>query len=229
MSGPSAERPSEDLTARARIRDAAIALFAEHGIAGTSVRDIAARAGVSGGLIRHHFCSKAGLRATCDAYVLDRFIQIKEVALLDGRLAGDGFLATTEPELLLYWRYFTQSLLDGSPAADAIFSELVHRAHAWVAEHGSGRITDPRSYAALLVAMELGSLVLREQLSRELGADVLSRAGYLTLARAKVEFYSEALLAPEAAGRAREAIDRLAEKRDAKEKPGEEDRDDKRS
>ena len=113
--------------------------------------------------------------------------------------------------------------------ADPIFSELVHRAHAWVAEHGSGRITDPRSYAALLVAMELGSLVLREQLSRELGADVLSRAGYLTLARAKVEFYSEALLAPEAAGRAREAIDRLAEKRDAKEKPGEEDRDDKRS
>ncbi len=225
MSGPFGERPPEDLTARARIRDAAIALFADRGIEATSTRDIAAAAGVSGGLVRHHFGSKAGLRAVCDAYVLERFTRIKEAALFDGRLAGDAFTTATEPSLLLYWRYFAQSLLDGSPAADAIFTELVDLARRWVEDHGSERIADPRSYAALLVATELGSLMMREQLSHALGADVLSREGYLALARAKLEFYSEPLLTPEVAGRAREAISRIAEARDeeSKQKEVEED------
>ena len=227
VSDPFGVRPPEDLTARARIRDAAIALFAERGIGATSTRDIAAAAGVSGGLVRHHFGSKAGLRAACDTYVLSHFIRIKESVLLDGRLAGEVFASATEPALLLYWRYFAQSLLDGSPAADAIFAELVDLSQRWVEEHGSGRISDPRSYAALLVAMELGSLILREQLSRELGGDILSREGYLALARAKLGFYSEPLLTPEVAGRAREAIGRIATAREEETKQGEEDDDGK--
>ena len=52
---------SPDLTARARIRDAAIECFARQGFA-VSVRAIAAHAGVSPGLVIHHFGSKAGLR-----------------------------------------------------------------------------------------------------------------------------------------------------------------------
>ncbi|MDA8101343.1 MAG: helix-turn-helix domain containing protein [Nitrospiraceae bacterium] len=225
MIGPITERPYEDLTARARIRDAAIALFAEHGIEATSIRDIATRAGVSGGLIRHHFGSKAGLRRTCDVYVLDRFMQIKQAAISDGRLAGDPFLTSTQPDFLLYWRYFAQSLLDGSQAADGILAELVDLAQRWIEEHGSTGITNPRTYAALLVATELGVLVMREQIFRDLGGDLLGREGDLGLAMAKLEFYSLALLSPETAGRAREAIDRLAEERGASSKPGKEDKD----
>ena len=44
------ERSAEDLTARARIRDAALRLFAERGTDGATIRDIAKAAGVSGGL-----------------------------------------------------------------------------------------------------------------------------------------------------------------------------------
>jgi AcrR family transcriptional regulator len=62
---------TEDLTARARIRDAAIRLFTERGMEKTSILDIAKEAGVSGGLIRHHFGSKDGLREACDTYVFD--------------------------------------------------------------------------------------------------------------------------------------------------------------
>ena len=51
------KRSAEDLTARARIRDAALALFAERGTDGATIRDIAKAAGVSGGLVRHHFGS----------------------------------------------------------------------------------------------------------------------------------------------------------------------------
>lgn len=52
----------EDLTARARIRDAALKHFTESGFAKATIRDIARTAGVSPGLVRHHFGSKEGLR-----------------------------------------------------------------------------------------------------------------------------------------------------------------------
>ena len=51
-----------DLTARARVRDAAIARFGRDGFA-ASLRAIAADAGVTAGLVVHHFGSKDGLRA----------------------------------------------------------------------------------------------------------------------------------------------------------------------
>jgi AcrR family transcriptional regulator len=68
------------LTARARIRDAAIERFAEEGF-DASFRSIAERAGVSPGLITHHFGSKAGLRAECDAEVLRRYRAVKSDGL----------------------------------------------------------------------------------------------------------------------------------------------------
>lgn len=66
------ERPQSDFTARARIRESAIARFAAEGF-GASFATIAKSAGVSPGLITHHFGSKAALRAECDAEVLRRF------------------------------------------------------------------------------------------------------------------------------------------------------------
>ena len=60
--------PGGDLTTRARIRDAAVACFGEEGF-GVTVRAIAGRAGVSPGLVIHHFGSKANLRDACDDHV----------------------------------------------------------------------------------------------------------------------------------------------------------------
>jgi AcrR family transcriptional regulator len=70
---PPARRDSGDLTARARLRDAALELFAERGIEKSSVRAIARAAGVSPGLIRHHFGGKDGLRAAVDEAMVERF------------------------------------------------------------------------------------------------------------------------------------------------------------
>ena len=74
------DRPVSDLTARAQIRNAAIACFAEQGF-DASFRTIAARAGVSPGLITHHFGSKDGLRAECDAEVLRQYTAVKTDAV----------------------------------------------------------------------------------------------------------------------------------------------------
>ena len=82
---------TEDLTTRARIRDAAIHRFAAHGM-DASLRAVAADAGVSAGLILHHFGSRAGLRAACDEHV---FTQVREFksASLDARTGPASMLA----------------------------------------------------------------------------------------------------------------------------------------
>jgi AcrR family transcriptional regulator len=65
------DRPPEDLTARARIRDAALDQFAARGVKAATLKDIADAAGVSVGLVQHHFGSKDGLREACDKHVRD--------------------------------------------------------------------------------------------------------------------------------------------------------------
>jgi AcrR family transcriptional regulator len=65
----------DDLTARARLRDAAIRLFAERGVAGSPVRDIAEEAGVTAGLITHYFGGKAGLKAAVDERLIEVFTE----------------------------------------------------------------------------------------------------------------------------------------------------------
>jgi AcrR family transcriptional regulator len=53
-----------------RIRAAALHLFAEHGTEATPLRAVAAGAGVSLGLVQHHFGTKAGLVDAVDREVL---------------------------------------------------------------------------------------------------------------------------------------------------------------
>ena len=105
-------------------------------------------------------------------------------------------MSSAQPALLVMMRYFARSMLDSSSVADAMFSEMVGLAKRWLEEHNPGQMSDPPAYAALLVAMELGALVLREQLSRALGADIFGPEGHLRLARAKLDFYSKPLLGP---------------------------------
>ena len=54
----------------------AMAMFAERGFDGVTVRDISAQAGVSVGLINHHFGSKEGLREAVDVYFISQFEEV---------------------------------------------------------------------------------------------------------------------------------------------------------
>jgi TetR/AcrR family transcriptional regulator, regulator of cefoperazone and chloramphenicol sensitivity len=62
-----------DLTAKARIRIAALELFAEHGSAAATMRQVAERAGVTVGLVTHHYGSKEALRQAVDEYVVESY------------------------------------------------------------------------------------------------------------------------------------------------------------
>ena len=200
------EPAPEDLTAKARLRDAALRLVAERGIEATSVRDIANAAGVSGGLVRHHFGSKEALRDACDAYALAQLVRLKEQAMNGGQAVGPEFLPATQPVLL---GYFVRSMLDGSPSSQEMFSQMVGLAEDWLAANHRDGIADRHAYGAVLVATELGAWMLRDQLSAALGRDVLEPEGQLRMARAKVEFYSTPLLSPDVAATALATIDRL--------------------
>ena len=189
------DRAAEDLTARARIRDAAIRLFGERGIEGASIRDIAAEAGVSSGLVRHHFGSKEALRDACDKYAKDRMIQIGAELTQDGDLTGLDPLAL-HPIAFPLQLYIVRSMMDGSETATALFLEGVDAVEAWASSYG---ITpkDPRGYAAALAAIKLSVFILRDQVSKALGEDITTPAGYNRIGQALMEVFTIPLLTPE--------------------------------
>ncbi len=195
---------STDLTARARIRDAAIALFTERGIPGASIRDIAQAAGVSSGLLRHHFGSKEGLRDACDEYAMAR---ITEIQL---RFTESRVLDSIAPDALPLQRYLVRSLMDGSPRGAAMFEQAVAGGEQWLAGTDL-QTSDVRAFVAVLGAMKLGMFVMREQLSSVLGEDVGELPGYLRMLRASVEIFSQPLLTPEQADQALKALARLGD------------------
>ena len=134
-------RSASDLTARARIRDVAVECFAEAGF-DAPFRTIAARAGVSPGLITHHFGSKAALRVECDAEVLRQYHALKTEAIaapsayLLERLAAPGIAAT----VLVYMLRAIHA--GGQPARDFLES-LVDHARVIMAESVTSGMTRP--------------------------------------------------------------------------------------
>jgi TetR/AcrR family transcriptional regulator, regulator of cefoperazone and chloramphenicol sensitivity len=68
---------------RERILHASLRLFGEQGFDGTSVRQVAAAAGVSAPLILHHFGSKDGLRKAVAVEVMARVEAALDAALVD--------------------------------------------------------------------------------------------------------------------------------------------------
>lgn len=73
---------------RQRILDEAVGLFSAHGVAGASIRQIAASAGVSVGMIHHYFGSKDGLYDACIA-AMDAELASLQGPLLAAMAAGD--------------------------------------------------------------------------------------------------------------------------------------------
>jgi AcrR family transcriptional regulator len=194
MARPGGDPAFEDLTARARIRDAAIRLFAERGIEGTTVRDIAKEAGVSPGLLRHHFGSKEALREVCDAYALDRLIKLKEELVFDQKPISPTFFPSVHPQVVLLWKYLTRAMLDGSPAAAAMFDDMVVLTEQWMDKMAPGFTEDPRAFAAVLVGMQTGLMAMHEHVSRALGVDMFTTQGHTRVASAQFLFYTRPLL-----------------------------------
>ena len=183
----------EDLTARARIREAAIRLFAEHGVEETAILDIAKEAGVSGGLIRHHFGSKEGLRVACDTYVYSELVRFKLEAL-EKRKADPEFRVTFDSRQVLLRRYFGRAMIDGSPAAASRFDEIVDEYEQWFIDQPDLDLADARACAAVMTGMTIGVLTMQHHIARALAEDPLSPKLQERISLAYGDIYSPALL-----------------------------------
>jgi len=119
-------------TRRQALIDAAAASLAEAGIAGTSVRAICTRAGVSAGLLRHYFDGVDALIAetyrTVTATVGEAHAAAVEAAGTDPRARLIAYLTASfrppvaDPALLATWLAFW-SLVKTDPAIAAIHAE----------------------------------------------------------------------------------------------------------
>jgi AcrR family transcriptional regulator len=197
----------EDLTARARIREAALAQFAEHGFERTTIRGIARAAGVSPGLLRHHFGSKQELKDAVDAHVMAEIRRANEEVM--ERSFGASMI--TRESLRPFQAYLSRSLVDGSTTFSSFFDQIVDLTEGWIAMADESYPDDPpfsdvHTRAAALTAMVMGVSILREHVSRAIGVDIFSEEGEGRLTDAMLDLYSRALVSREFAEAARNAL-----------------------
>lgn len=169
-------RSPDDLTARARIRDAALVQFAERGVKGATFKGIADQAGVSPGLVQHHFGTKENLRKVCDDAVIEIFRRRTTRGALTGEITDPDFMAAlydASPPLL---RYLARAAVEGGPTAAAVLDELAAGAKDFLTARWPERFPPgsqrARDAAAVMCAMHTGVIVLRDHLSRQMGADL---------------------------------------------------------
>jgi AcrR family transcriptional regulator len=160
-------RSVEDLTAAARIRDAAIEQFGEHGF-GVGLRSIAEAAGVSAALVIHHFGSKDGLRKACDDYVAEEIRNDKSEAMR-AKEPGTWFAQLAEIESYApMMAYLVRSMQSGGDLAKMLWGRMIDDAESYLEEGvRAGTLKpsrDPRSRARYLAITGGGGFLMYLQM-----------------------------------------------------------------
>jgi AcrR family transcriptional regulator len=150
--------------------------FATYGTSATSLRTVAAAAGVSVGLVQHHFGTKAGLVKAVDDHVLGLVIPAIAPPLAEppsDSIAEMGSRVTRmvaeQPDIV---DYLGRALIDGSPLGTTIFDTLTAFGIArWTKrdERGETRPEVDLTWAALnALVLPLGTIILRGHIERQL-------------------------------------------------------------
>jgi AcrR family transcriptional regulator len=158
---------SNDRTAIARIRDAAIDQWGQHGF-NVGLRSIAEVAGVSAALVIHHFGSKEGLRKACDDYIVEE-IRIADSEALQSTDPATWFAQMAEIESFAPMTgYLLQSMQAGGELATMMWRRLIENAEQYM-EDGvrAGTLKpsrDPAARAKFLAISGGGSFLLYLQM-----------------------------------------------------------------
>ena len=142
----------------------AVRLFGESGFAGTSVRAVAAAAGVSPANVMHHFGSKDALRLATDERVLgvlSASLKAAAQAVVEGGDPGAVAELVGDPGVRGYLR---RVLLDGGEAGRTLVVELVALVRAGLERaYAAQRVrpgTDLEYASVQVVALTVGPLLL---------------------------------------------------------------------
>jgi AcrR family transcriptional regulator len=191
-------RSVDDLTATARIREAAIEQFGEHGF-DVGLRTIAKAAGVSAALVIHHFGSKDGLRSACDSYIAE-FVKVAKSETLQSSDPATWFAQMAEIESYApMMAYLVRSMQTGGELAKSLWLTMIANAEEYLEEGvRAGTIKpsqDPKSRAKFLAMSGGGGFMLYLQLHenpRDLRAVLRDYAQDMVLPA--LEIYSEGLM-----------------------------------
>jgi TetR/AcrR family transcriptional regulator, regulator of cefoperazone and chloramphenicol sensitivity len=197
-----AVRPS-DLSPYARIRNAAMELFAAKGVDGTSIRDVASAAGVSSGLVQHHFGTKAGLREAVNEYVIDVAVETFRDLFGEGdedevwTAMGDTVTAWVRDNAVAI-RYVARALADGDREAQRVFHAVVEIARSqWLeplARAGELAAGVDRDWAAVhVIVFNLASVLFEPAISRQLPKDFFDPAELQRWNTATTQLYRRGL------------------------------------
>ncbi len=158
---------SADLTATARIRDAAIEQFGQHGF-GVGLRAIAEAAGVSAALVIHHFGSKEALRKACDDYIAEEIRSGKTEAMQSTDPAS-WFAQMAEIESYApLMAYLVRSMQTGGELAKTLWQKMTDDAEAYLDDGVKTGLLkpsrDPRARARYLSITGGGGFLLYIQM-----------------------------------------------------------------
>ena len=200
---------SADLTARTRIREAALGLIAERGVRGTTVRGIAERSGVSPSLVVHHFGTKQAIVDEVSAWAL-RLVSDATAEYGEGaarasaadahhvRLAGLGRVLDETPDLAGFLR---RMLVDGRPEGLAWFrasvAAVTEDLRVREADGLARTSSDVPVVAAALVVLGLAPLLLQPLLEHALDVDLSKERDRQRWRAAQRELLTSALYPPE--------------------------------
>lgn len=194
-------------------------LVAQGGTAALSARAVAQEAGVTPGLIRHHFRSMAGLLQACDEFTAET-IREEKTEGVEGGLTFDvvGAIQRSGNSRLL--GYLARRVGDDAPAISQLIDQIIDDAVGYLSlgvERGLFTPTsDPHARAAMLTIMSLGSLSMYRHLDRHFGVDisdpgVAAQPGYARYLLAMLDAMGN-VVEPAALTRYQEALEQLTTK-----------------
>jgi AcrR family transcriptional regulator len=200
----------QDLTAVARIRNAALEGFARDGVAATSIRDVARAAGVSPGLVQHHFKTKADLERAVNEHVVqiateayEGFEESTATATTDELLRAMGdritvFVREQRAALLYVIRSAAQGEEAGLHIFDA-FLALIDTQVQRLAEEGTLRADIDRLWLGLhVVLFNLGTVLLEPAIDRHLPGPFRDPAQLERWNRASTQLFTGGAVKPPA-------------------------------
>ncbi|WP_330234019.1 TetR family transcriptional regulator [Nocardia sp. NBC_00508] len=132
------------------------------------MRAVASAADVSPGLVIHHFGSKDGLRAECDAHVINILDDRKEAFLVSPEVIEPSSILAAIDEYAPLLAYLARTLAEGGDLARSLFDEIVARSeevlHKGISNGLVIRSRDPAARARYLTLASLAPLVSAVQL-----------------------------------------------------------------
>jgi TetR/AcrR family transcriptional regulator, regulator of cefoperazone and chloramphenicol sensitivity len=177
--------PADDAApGRRHLLTAGMKLFAERGFAGVGLREIAAEAGVSLGLVRTHFGSKDGLRAAIDAYVLEEIKTLYATVLEHSgaealeRAVEDALeWISRDRDALMYAR---MALMEKTSGSQALFDQMLAVMRQFVDMNAARGLLQPgvdREWAAIYMLFDfIGPAVIEPFAKSAFGKSMYSKS-----------------------------------------------------